>query len=198
MFETIRRVFRNYLLVCLLSIALGIALVIEPMFLTKLVSYILGGVSLGFGVYFIVMYFVKNGEGMVFLMIRGLVLAFIGVFLIVRPDFIPRMISTAFGIYMLVNGIIGLTNATEIKRSGDAEWQFPMISAGLTFVLGFVICINPMLPVKAAMTVLGICLIISGASNLFSMFTSRSKLKRLDRDDRDNDNKSERHDIIDI
>lgn len=195
MFETIKRVFSNYLLLCLLSIVLGIALVIEPTFLTKLVSYILGGIALGFGVYSIVMYFLKEQEGMVFLMIRGLILAFIGVFLIVRPDFIPRMISTAFGIYMLVNGVIGLTNATEIKRSGDAEWQFPMISAGITFVLGFVICINPMLPVKAAMTVLGICLIISGASNLFSSFTSRSKLRKLDRQD---DDKDDRHDIIDI
>ena len=197
MFETIKRVFSNYLLLCLLSILLGIALVIEPTFLTKLVSYILGGISLGFGVYSIVMYFLKEQEGMVFLMIRGLILAFIGVFLIVRPDFIPRMISTAFGIYMLVNGVIGLTNATEIKRSGDAEWQFPMISAGITFVLGFVICINPMLPVKAAMTVLGICLIISGASNLFSSFTSRSKLRKLDRQDDDKD-RDDRHDIIDI
>ena len=194
MFETIRRVFRNYLLVCLLSIALGIALVIEPTFLTKLVSYILGGVSLGFGIYSIAMYFIKDEQGMVFLMIRGLILAFIGVFLIVRPDFIPRMISTAFGIYMLVNGVIGLTNATEIKRSGDAEWQFPMISAGITFALGFVICINPMLPVKAAMTVLGICLIISGASNLFSSFTSRSKLRKLERQEE----REERNDIIDI
>ncbi|MBR6336667.1 MAG: DUF308 domain-containing protein [Ruminococcus sp.] len=197
MLKTIRNVFKNYLLICLLSIALGIALVIEPTFLTRLVSYILGGVSLGFGVYFIARYFIKDQEGMVFLMIRGIVLAFIGVFLIVRPDFIPRMISTAFGIYMLVNGVIGLTNATEIKRSGDAEWQFPMISAGITFFLGFVICINPMLPVKAAMTVLGICLIISGASNLFSMFTSRSKLRRFEDKEQDDD-KKDKPDIIDI
>lgn len=194
MIDTIKKVFRNYLLICLLSIALGIALVIEPTLLTKLFSYTLGGISLGFGVYNIVMYFVKDQEGMVFLMIRGLILAFIGIFLIVRPDFIPRMISTAFGIYMLVNGVIGLTNATEIKRSGDAEWQFPMISAGITFVLGFVICINPMLPVKAAMTVLGVCLIISGASNLFSSFTSRSKLRKLERQEE----REERNDIIDI
>ena len=194
MVQTFRKMFKNYLVVCLLSIALGIALVIEPTFLTKLVSYILGGVSLGFGVYYIVMYFIKNHEGMVFLMIKGLILALIGVFLFVRPDFIPRMISTAFGIYMLVNGIIGLTNATEIKRSGDSEWQFPMISAGVTFVLGFIIFINPMLPVKAAMMVLGICLIISGASNLFSAFTSRSKLKELEKQAE----KSERNDIIDI
>ncbi len=194
MVQTLRKMFKNYLVVCLLSIALGIALVIEPTFLTKLVSYILGGVSLGFGVYYIVMYFIKNHEGMVFLMIKGLILAVIGVFLFVRPDFIPRMISTAFGIYMLVNGIIGLTNATEIKRSGDSEWQFPMISAGVTFVLGFIIFINPMLPVKAAMMVLGICLIISGASNLFSAFTSRSKLKELEKQEE----KSERNDIIDI
>ncbi|MBQ6674990.1 MAG: DUF308 domain-containing protein [Ruminococcus sp.] len=194
MVQTLRKMFKNYLVVCLLSIALGIALVIEPTFLTKLVSYILGGVSLGFGVYYIVMYFIKNHEGMVFLMIKGLILAVIGVFLFVRPDFIPRMISTAFGIYMLVNGIIGLTNATEIKRSGDSEWQFPMISAGVTFVLGFIIFINPMLPVKAAMMVLGICLIISGASNLFSAFTSRSKLKELEKQAE----KSERNDIIDI
>ena len=194
MVQTLRKMFKNYLVVCLLSIALGIALVIEPTFLTKLVSYILGGVSLGFGVYYIVIYFIKNHEGMVFLMIKGLILALIGVFLFVRPDFIPRMISTAFGIYMLVNGIIGLTNATEIKRSGDSEWQFPMISAGVTFVLGFIIFINPMLPVKAAMMVLGICLIISGASNLFSAFTSRSKLKELEKQAE----KSERNDIIDI
>ena len=194
MVQTLKKMFKNYLVVCLLSIALGIALVIEPTFLTKLVSYILGGVSLGFGVYYIVMYFIKNHEGMVFLMIKGLILAVIGVFLFVKPDFIPRMISTAFGIYMLVNGIIGLTNATEIKRSGDSEWQFPMISAGVTFVLGFIIFINPMLPVKAAMMVLGICLIISGASNLFSAFTSRSKLKELEKQAE----KSERNDIIDI
>lgn len=194
MVQTLRKMFKNYLVVCLLSIALGIALVIEPTFLTKLVSYILGGVSLGFGVYYIVMYFIGNHEGMVFLMIKGLILAVIGVFLFVKPDFIPRMISTAFGIYMLVNGIIGLTNATEIKRSGDSEWQFPMISSGVTFVLGFIIFINPMLPVKAAMMVLGICLIISGASNLFSAFTSRSKLKELEKQAE----KSERNDIIDI
>ena len=67
MFETIKRVFSNYLLLCLLSIVLGIALVIEPTFLTKLVSYILGGISLGFGVYSIAMYFLKEQEGMVFL-----------------------------------------------------------------------------------------------------------------------------------
>ena len=194
MIKTLRKMFKNYLLVCILSIVLGIALVIEPTFLTKLVSYALGGVSLGFGIYYIVMYFVKNHEGMVFLMIKGLILAIIGVFLIVKPDFIPRMISTAFGIYMLFNGIVGLTNATEIKRSGDSEWLFPMVSAGVTFFIGFVTLINPMLPVSVAMTVLGICLIVSGASNIFSSFTSRSKLKELEKQAERN----ERNDIIDI
>ena len=197
MAQTLRKMFKNYLVVCILSIALGIALVIEPTFLTKLVSYILGGVSLGFGIYNIVMYFLGEHEGMVFLMIKGLILAVIGIFLFIRPDFIPRMISTAFGIYMLVNGVIGLTNATEIKRFGDSEWQFPMISAAVTFVLGFIILINPMLPVKAAMIVLGICLIISGASNLFSCFTSRSKLREIEKQAERAD-KAERNDIIDI
>ena len=181
MLEMLKRSFRNYLVVCALSIAIGVALVIDPSFLTRLVSYILGGIALAYGVGNVIMYFVKKEDAMVFMIIKGAVLAFVGIFLIVRPDFIPKVISVVFGLYMLVNGVIGLTNATQIKRSGDLEWQAPMVSSAVTFFLGLVICANTMLPVKAAMTVLGICLIISGASNLFSSFTAKSKLKALEK-----------------
>ncbi len=192
MLEMLKKSFRNYIAVSALCIVIGIALVIEPTLLTRLVSYISGGVALAFGVVNIAMYFVKKEDAVVFMIIKGAVLAFAGIFLIVRPDFIPRVISTVFGMYMLVNGVIGLTNATQIKRSGDLEWQAPMISAAVTFFLGLIICANPMLPVKAAMTVLGICLIISGASNLFSSFTAKSKLKAIEK------NEQRHRDSIDI
>lgn len=197
MIDILKRIVRNYIAVCIISIALGVALVIDPTFLTRIVSYIFGGVALIFGIYNVAMYFIKNDEAMIFMVIKGVLFAFIGLFVILKPDFIPRVISTVFGLYMLINGVIGLTNATQIKRTGDTEWLFPMISAGVTFGLGFIICINPMLPVNIAMMVLGICLIISGASSLFSSFTARSKLRHLEDAQTSNKDKNG-NDIIDI
>ncbi|MBR1749859.1 MAG: DUF308 domain-containing protein [Ruminococcus sp.] len=195
MIAAFKKIVKNYIIVCILSIALGIALVIEPTFLTRMVSYVFGGLALAYGVFNAAKYFTGGEEGNITAVIKGVMFAFVGVFLIVKPDFIPRVISTIFGLYMLINGVIGLTNATQIKRTGDSEWLFPMVSAGVTFFLGFIICINPMLPVNIAMTVLGISLIVSGASSLFSSFTAKSKLKSIEkaaeRAQKDND-------IIDI
>ena len=196
MIEYIKKAFRNYWLLSVFCVVVGIALIVNPQFFTSAIGYAVGGFFGIYGILKIVTYFVKKEEYSTNL-VTGIILTAAGIFLIFRPDFIPKTIAVIFGRYMIFSGIVSIQDSLNLKNSGIDNWQVSCISAVVTTIVGIILVFNPLAPVNIAFMLLGICLVVSGVSNIIGCSTAGSKLRKFEKDIK-NDKKHNNDDFIDI
>ena len=104
-----------------------------------------------------------------------------GIFIIIRPDFIPKVIAVVCGLYMLISGIVNIQDSLNLRRAGVESWNVSCISASVTTLVGILLLFDPLILGETAMIVLGIALLVSGVTNIFGCFTAGSKLKKVNK-----------------
>lgn len=188
-----KKVLGNFTVLSVFCIVMGIALIIRPDFFTRVVGLVVGGVITAMGAVALLRYFIRtktdpnNASGL----ISGVILVLAGVFVMVRPDFIPKVIAFVFGAYMLISGIINIQGAFALKKNNSTRWTKAMVSAVLTTLAGLMLVINPILLADVTFRLMGVCLLISGMSNIGgTLLTGRNKQDPNIRfDNRDNGQK---------
>lgn len=197
--EYIKKMFRNYWVLSVFCVVLGIALIVNPHFFTNAIGYTVGGLLTAYGVVELIRYFVKTKESPMYAtgLVLGVILCAAGIFIIVRPDFIPKIIAIIFGLYMLISGICNLQDALNLRRQGLENWRVSGIPAVITTVVGIVLVINPLFLTDAALIILGICLLVSGLSNIIGCFSAGRNMKKLNSIVKKN-NRRDRDEFIDI
>ena len=188
-----KKVLGNFTVLSVFCIVMGIALIIRPDFFTRVVGLVVGGVITAMGAVALLRYFIRtktdpnNASGL----ISGVILVLAGVFVMVRPDFIPKVIAFVFGAYMLISGITNIQGAFALKKHNRTRWIKAMVSAVLTTLAGLMLVINPILLADVTFRLMGVCLLISGMSNIGgTLLTGRNKQDPNIRfDNRDNGQK---------
>lgn len=200
MFGSIKKLFRSYWVLSVFCIVLGIALIAKPDFFTNAIGYVVGGLLAAYGAVELVRYFIKSREDPMYAtgLAAGIVLCAAGIFIIARPDFIPKIIALIFGLYMLISGIVNLQDSLNIRSSGRDSWQFSTVSAVITIVIGIVLVVNPLLLTDAALTILGISLLLSGISNIMGCFTAGRVMKDMASMSNDMPSPRKKDDFIDM
>lgn len=202
----LKKIFGNYLLLSAVCIILGAALIASPGSLIKVISYTIGGISLAVAAIEVARFLMSRNSpekdsdsAGVFVLVRGIVLAAIGVFLIVKPNFIAQVFSFAFGLYMLVSGGVSLYESLRIKKQVNDGWQMTCALSSITVIGGIVIILTPMLLTDLMITVLGILLVVTGVSNLIGTVVGKGKIEKLIESDSGRSNKKKKdRDFIDI
>lgn len=179
--EYIKKVFRSYWVLSIFCVVLGIALIIDPNFFTDAIGYVIGGLFTAFGAVELIRYFAmgKDDQSYSSSLVRGIILAAIGIFIIIRPDFIPKVIAVVCGLYMLISGIVNIQDSLNLRRAGVESWNVSCISASVTTLVGILLLFDPLILGETAMIVLGIALLVSGVTNIFGCSTAGSKLKKV-------------------
>ncbi len=178
----ISKIFRNYWVLSVFCIVMGLALIIDPEFFSQSISWVVGGLFSAYGVVYLVKYFLSaDEENFGFDLVRGIILIAIGVFLIVRREFIPNVIAIVTGFYMLVSSVVSLQSNLKVRRAGVDGWQLGVFLSLVTLLGGGVLLFNPLMGRKIVMTVLGIALFVTGISNTVSCFRATRKLNKLRR-----------------
>lgn len=163
-----KKILGNFTVLSLFCIVMGVALIIRPDLFTRVVGLIVGGIITTMGAVALMRYFIRtktdpdNASGLV----SGVVLIVAGVFVMVRPDFIPKVIAFVFGAYMLISGITNIQGAMNLRKNSSTRWTKAMVSAVLTTLAGLLLVINPIIAVDFAFRLMGVCLLISGLSNI--------------------------------
>ncbi|MBR1393516.1 MAG: DUF308 domain-containing protein [Ruminococcus sp.] len=201
--KTVKKIFGNYLLLSAVCILLGAALIANPDFFTHAISYTIGGLSIAAGAIEIVRFVLlkqsteEDAPSPTFPLFRGIILVAIGIFLILKPDFIAQVLSFAFGLYMVISGGITLLDSLKVRKSGDG-WQTPCLLASLTLIGGILILCDPLMPERIMFRVLGIVLLITGITNMIGcVIGKRAVGNLLAETDTDKKDKKKR-DFIDI
>lgn len=199
--ESLKKAVRNYWVLSAFCIVMGIALIIRPGFFTKAVGLIVGGALALYGLVSLGRYLMKaksdpeNANGLV----SGILCMVAGVFIMIRPDFIPKVIALLFGCYMLISGIVNIQESLYVKGRGEDKWLRAFLPALLTSLTGILLLINPLLLADVTLRVLGICLLAAGIMNIGGSFSiGRSVFKRAKQEEKKKEEKDEVPQFIDI
>lgn len=199
--ESLKKALKNYWVLSAFCVVMGGALIYDPNFFTKLVGMIVGGLIALYGVISLVRYFIKAKEDPTnaFGLVTGVISCAAGVFIMVRPDFIPKVIAVLFGCYMLISGIINVQEALYIKGRGDSNWLRGFLPALLTALVGILLLINPLVLANTTLRVLGVCLLISGIMNIGGSFSiGRSVFRRAKEAKQEEAAEVKEEDFVDI
>ncbi len=180
--ETLKKAVRNYWVLSAFCVVMGAALIYKPGFFTRMVGLVVGGLMAVYGAVSLIRYFIRqksdpdNATGLV----SGIIFITAGVFIMVRPDFIPKVIALIFGCYMLISGVVNIQEALYVKGKGEPNWLRSFLPALLTSLVGILLLINPLLLADTTLRVLGVCLLVAGVLNITGCFSiGRSVFRRV-------------------
>lgn len=136
------------IVVCLLELAVGILLLVDPMGFTSGIIIAVGIALLLNGVVCIVRYFQTPPEQAATqtMLAQGLLSVTVGLFCVTKSEWFLvtfQMLTILYAVAVLVTGFYKVQTAVDLLRRNVKDWQWTAISAVLSLVLALVILWNP-------------------------------------------------------
>lgn len=167
-----RRMKGGWIATSLLCILIGLVFAIWPEMVASAANYILGGIILIVGIIYLAISFWSKqrsfltGFGVVF----SVILIVIGVFMLLKPEFVLSLFPMIIGGIIVVHGILDLKYSIELVSLKYKYWWVALIIAVATLGLGVLLLFNPFSAVKLAFRIIGVILIVDGASDFWIGF----------------------------
>ncbi len=171
----------TYCGVCVLFIAMGVALTVYPTMSVKVMSYIFGAVALAFGIIKMVGYFSDDLYGLVFQfdLALGLFSSVLGILFLLRPKWLVTALPLAFGVFVLINSLFSVQSAVDAKKFGLRKWWLMLVLSLVAAIAGLVLIFEPEKSGIIWVVITGISFIISGTEKLVvAIFAIRTPKKR--------------------
>ena len=162
---------KSYMITAIFYVLLGIAMIIWPDILARLVCYCFGALLIIYGLVVVIGNFSKNKENGFygFSMINGLIAAGIGIFFIVKYNILIESIGFVMGLIIIIDSFIKFEKSLELQRNRYPLWWLALIFALMTIGLGVLVLVNPTVASLSVATVVGGCLILIGVSDIWTI-----------------------------
>ena len=164
-----------------LYILLGIVALVIPETMQKTLGYLIGIVLIVAGLISIICYLLRDARENYYHneFVFGLVGMVVGAAVLYKVEVIISLIPFILGILVLFSGCSKLQDAIDLKRLGYGSWAGMLVVAVINIILGIVLICNPFKAAIVLFRVLGVGLILSGASDCFSTIYFAEKLRRF-------------------
>lgn len=159
----------------------GVLLMIWPETTGQTICYVGASIILAMGLLGVISYVRRLSypvEEMRGDLATGLILIAVAIFIYIRQEMIVSLIPTLLGFVIIVDGIIKLQYALDLKRLQFEGWFFVLILAFFSIAFGIVLMGEPFEAVRTMMMVLGVGLVFSGITNLITTLFVRKKVKQ--------------------
>lgn len=171
--ETLKR-YKGSILFCMLEIAVGVLLLINPIAFTTGIVMAFGAALLAVGIMKIVRYLRMDPRQAVASrgLVKGLILMAAGGFCLIRFDwFIVTfpMLTVIYGIGLLVCGLGKVQWAVDMLRLRVVKWYLAAIGAVVTIVCAVVVLCNPFATMEVMWIFTGVALIVEAALDVLAM-----------------------------
>ena len=167
--ERFEKLGKNNMLLSIVMVVLGLALFIWPGKSLTLAAQILGiALLVGAGISALSWYRdrhkVNAGYGTLGVAMVCLVA---GLVVLIAPKGIITLLPKLIGIAILINGVINLAQALELRNVGNGSWKSSLVMAVLTIVLGLFLVVFAFSAMEVAVMVIGGVFVYNGVSNLW-------------------------------
>ena len=162
---------KSYMITAIFYTLLGIPMLIWPDILARLVCYSFGGLLIVYGLVIVIGNFADKADSGFygFSMINGLISAGIGIFFIVKYNILVGSIGFVMGLIIVIDSFVKFQKALELHRCGYCLWWLVMIFSFLTIGLGVLVIVNPFETTLGIARLAGICLIVIGISDIWTI-----------------------------
>ena len=111
---------------------------------------------------------------------NGIVPILIGLFVIIKSDFVISIIPFVIGIMILLSGVNGVQRSLNLKSMGVVNYKAGMITSVLMIVFGIVVAANPFKSAQLMSVVFGAGLIVSGLGSFLLQLRIRHYIKKAE------------------
>ncbi|SCW66880.1 Uncharacterized membrane protein HdeD, DUF308 family [Ruminococcaceae bacterium YRB3002] len=160
-------------------LVLGIVLIVWPVDAALMLTRIVGIVMLVFAVIEIVVFVMsKSKESLeVIVLIGSIILAGIGIWLIVNPDWLVQFFNILFGLIICIYGIFGIVSSIGYARHSGGLWWIGLIMSVIGVALAILIFMNPFATPKMLMIIIGVTLIVAAVTGVYNTLRIRQAKK---------------------
>lgn len=177
--EYLKNMKISFILAALLYIALGLVLLLWPGTTTTVICYAFGTILAVHGLVTIVSFFFSRTAGFAFELLLGIVSGALGVLFLVQPQIIISILPIAIGLFIVVDGLVNLKRAFELRRLEYSRWGVTLALSLVSVGLGLLVLFHPYLAAEALVMVIGGVLIYEGVSDLWAIFMLTRLTKEL-------------------
>ncbi len=173
-----------FILLSIFYVAMGIALLAWTTYVISILRFLIGGFLIAYGALRLVRYFSRKQRGRAtfgFGLILGIITLALGVLVLFNPRTMLAF-PIIIGLSIVVDSVMKLQMAVDLKRSGDRLWWLTLLFALIALGLGAMIILNPANFGKDFLVlIIAISMIFDGAINLWA-YGSMSRLANPDED----------------
>ena len=166
--KVFKRIKWSYVVLSAMFLLLGIYLVVNPETSLIMICRILGAAMAVFGVMKIVLYFIREVEGVAirFDFAVGLFCIILGALMLWRAPALTDILSVMIGLLVLVDSVFKLQVAVDSRRMGAHSWWVTLVCTVVCLVLGILLVFNPFDGKQVLTIMMGVSLIVDGVQNL--------------------------------
>lgn len=160
---------RNNTLLSIVMVLLGLVLFIWPGQTLELAAKILGiGLLVGAAVSGVNWYYDRHKVSAGYTTLAVAIVCLVaGIIVLVAPRGVVSLLPKLIGAAVLLNGIVNLAQAVELRRFASGGWTPAMVMAALTIALGIFLLVFSFSAMKMAVMAIGGVCVYNGASNLW-------------------------------
>lgn len=166
----LKSIRNSIILMSLLYIIVGVVLLIFPTIALGIASMIIGAVTLIYGLIRLISY--AKTKLSQFDLFIGILLAAAGIFLLICPQFLVRLIPIALGAYILVDSISAIKRALDLKALGFGNWVAVLLASIVLAALGATMIIWPLAAASVPGIFIGITFLFDGVLSLVGTMLS--------------------------
>ncbi len=161
-------------------LVLGIIMILIPDKINDVICYILGAALTVYGLFNIISFFLGREDNMYPELIVGVIATGFGIFTLFTPDIIRNIVSTIIGIVIIVDSLMDVKKAFQLKALGMKRWWIAFLVSALIIIFGLCTIFFPHFFGNALMIVLGIAMLYEGISGfvivaLIGRYAKKSK-----------------------
>ncbi|WP_408070371.1 HdeD family acid-resistance protein [Butyrivibrio sp. JL13D10] len=174
------RLKKNILVDAIALLVVGLVLIFLPGTSLNILTKVIGAVVLAAGVISVLTGIASKNQNVLTKNSSvgfGLVIAVVGVWILINPEFFEAIIPVIAGVIMLFSGLMNLGETLSLGRNSYKNWWVALILAAVTIAAGAFLVFNPITMVKYVVQIIGAALAYNGASNLWII----SRIHKVDK-----------------
>ncbi len=172
-----RNFFLSFIFDGIILIALGIAILVWPESLLKILCIIAGAVIAVMGLIKLIIFIVnKDDKRKVLNLIVGIIQIAFGIVMIIESEFLAGLFFIIAGIILMYGSLLMFIRAFQFRKEKGALFVLSIIFAILTLALAIIIFINPQQFAGFIARLQGASLIIEGLGMIIVLNNSKIKV----------------------
>ncbi len=154
----------------LICVIIGIIDLVNPEKMLNIIAYALGISAIVCGLVFIIVYMARdvkyNLNNNDFL--SGIIAVVVGIVILIKWQQFMELLPIVLGVLIIVSGCIKLQDAIDLKKLDHPAFLMMLIMALVFILFGAILVANPFKSEILLMRIIGVTLIITGMTDLFT------------------------------